>query len=325
MTRFNEYNSLFFVINLFMLCSAVRSDLNADFYKQTCPDLLKIVRKEVKDALKIEMRMAASLLRLHFVDCFVNGCDASILLDGSNSEKFATPNLNSVRGFQVVDAVKSAVESACSGVVSCADILALIARDSVLLSGGPTWKVLLGRRDGLVPNQRGANLAIPSQYDTLDTIISKFANVGLNVTDVVSLSGAHTIGQARCATFSKRLWNFFNTGGPDSTMEKDMLSDLRHVCLVNGDGNETTALDRNSNDLFDNHYYQNLLDGKGLLHSDQILFNGGDDETKSVVDNYRRKPKLFFDDFIKSMIKMGNIGPVTGSSGQIRKNCRVIN
>lgn len=72
MTRFNEYNSLFFVINLFMLCSAVRSDLNADFYKQTCPDLLKIVRKEVKDALKIEMRMAASLLRLHFVDCFVN-------------------------------------------------------------------------------------------------------------------------------------------------------------------------------------------------------------------------------------------------------------
>lgn len=137
--------------------------------------------------------------------------------------------------------------------------------------------------------------------------------------------GAHTIGQARCATFSKRLWNFFNTGGPDSTMEKDMLSDLRHVCLVNGDGNETTALDRNSNDLFDNHYYQNLLDGKGLLHSDQILFNGGDDETKSVVDNYRRKPKLFFDDFIKSMIKMGNIGPVTGSSGQIRKNCRVIN
>ncbi|CAL8998464.1 unnamed protein product [Prunus brigantina] len=316
MTRFNEYNCLFFVINLFMLCSAVRSDLNADFYKQTCPDLLKIVRKEVKDALKIEMRMAASLLRLHFVDCFVNGCDASILLDGSNSEKFATPNLNSVRGFQVVDAVKSAVESACSGVVSCADILALIARDSVLLSGGPTWKVLLGRRDGLVPNQRGANLAIPSQYDTLDTIISKFANVGLNVTDVVSLSGAHTIGQARCATFSKRLWNFFNTGGPDSTMENDMLSDLRHVCPVNGDGNEITALDRNSNDLFDNHYYQNLLDGKGLLHSDQILFNGGDDETKSAVDNYRRKPKLFFDDFIKSMIKMGNIGPVTGSKVQ---------
>lgn len=58
-----------------------------------------------------------------------------------------------------------------------------------LQSGGPTWKVLLGRRDGLVPNQRGANLAIPSQYDTLDTIISKFAKVGLNVTDVVSLSG----------------------------------------------------------------------------------------------------------------------------------------
>ncbi|CAN6693494.1 unnamed protein product [Malus baccata var. baccata] len=135
------------------------------------------------------MRMAASLLRLHFLDCFVNGCDASILWDGRNSEKFPTSNLNSARGFEVVDKVKNAVDAACSGVVSCADILALIARDSVLLVSFHLWFLKLIRRDGQVPNQRGANLAIPSQYDTLDTIISNFGNVGLNVTDVVSLSG----------------------------------------------------------------------------------------------------------------------------------------
>ncbi|CAN6555953.1 unnamed protein product [Malus baccata var. baccata] len=108
------------------------------------------------------MRMAASLLRLHFLDCFVNGCDASVLWDGRNSEKFPTSNLNSARGFEVVDKVKNAVDGACSGVVSCADILALIARDSVLLVSFHLWFLKLIRRDGQVPNQRGANLAIPS-------------------------------------------------------------------------------------------------------------------------------------------------------------------
>ncbi|KAM5582398.1 hypothetical protein ABKV19_002692, partial [Rosa sericea] len=90
--------------------------------------------------------------------------------------------------FEVIDAIKSSVESACRGVVSCADILTIAARDSVVLSGGNSWKVLLGRRDGFVANQTGANVGLPSPFDTLDAIISKFANVGLNVTDVVALS-----------------------------------------------------------------------------------------------------------------------------------------
>lgn len=63
----------------------------------------------------------------------IQGCDGSVLLDGTDGEKFALPNLNSARGFKVVDTIKSAVESACSGIVSCADILAIAARDSVLL------------------------------------------------------------------------------------------------------------------------------------------------------------------------------------------------
>jgi peroxidase len=66
----------------------------------------------------------------------VQGCDASVLLDDTSTfegEKTAAPNLNSIRGFEVIDAIKEELESACPGKVSCADILAMAARDSVVM------------------------------------------------------------------------------------------------------------------------------------------------------------------------------------------------
>ncbi|KAI3868117.1 hypothetical protein MKX03_035333 [Papaver bracteatum] len=314
-----------------MLClstmPSVKSQLTSNFYATTCPSLFQIVRREVKSAIKNEMRMAASLVRLHFHDCFVNGCDASILLDGDDGEKFAFPNINSVRGYDVVDTIKKALEDKCSGVVSCADILALAARESVLLSGGPSWKVRFGRRDGIISNQTKANLALPSPFEDVDKIISKFSDVGLNVTDVVALSGAHTIGLAKCATFSTRLVNFSGSGAPDQTMHTDMVTDLQSVCPQNGDGNKTVALDRNSTDLFDNHYFKNLLEKKGLLFSDQVLYSSDSAAatTKSIVESYSNDSQLFFLNFATSMFKMGNISPLTGTNGEIRKNCRVVN
>ena len=58
------------------------------------------------------------------------GCDASVLLDGG--EKTAPANTNSLRGFEVIDSIKTQLESSCPGVVSCADILSVAARDSVV-------------------------------------------------------------------------------------------------------------------------------------------------------------------------------------------------
>lgn len=319
-------SGILLLIFMVFLTTNVRGQLTADYYATTCPNLFQVVRKQLQSAVMTEMRMAASLLRLHFHDCFVNGCDGSILLDGSDSEKLANPNLNSVRGFEVVDTIKSAVESSCSGVVSCADILAIVARDSVVLSGGPSWRVLLGRRDGVVANQTGANANLPSPFDPLDTIISKFTKQGLNITDVVALQGAHTIGFARCASFNSRLYNFSGNGAPDNTMDTNLVSRLQTLCPQNGDGNKTTALDQNSTDLFDNHYFNNLINNKGILQSDQEMFSGdtANSTTKSIIQSYNNDPQLFFQNFVNSIIKMGNINPLTGSSGQIRSNTSLL-
>ncbi|KAG6478059.1 peroxidase N-like [Zingiber officinale] len=314
------YSSLLLLLVLLHLAAEVRPQLSSDFYAQSCPNVLKVVRRQVLNAVKTEMRMAASLLRLHFHDCFVNGCDGSILLDGSDGEKFAFPNINSARGFEVVDAIKAAVEDECGGVVSCADILAIAARDAVLLSGGPSWRVLLGRRDGLVANQSGANSNLPSPFESVAAIFQKFKDVGLDsITDVVALSGGHTIGLARCFLFRNRF------SGDDMPLESNMASELQSLCAQSSDGNATAALDRNSVDVFDKHYFTNLKGERGLLSSDQRLYSGDDAATKALVEIYSDNVALFFADFAKSMIRMGNSSPLTGSAGEIRKNCRVVN
>lgn len=71
-----------------------------------------------------------------YVSFHLQGCDGSVLLDSAGtlkSEKQSNPNRNSARGFEVVDEIKAALEKACPQTVSCADILALAARDSTVL------------------------------------------------------------------------------------------------------------------------------------------------------------------------------------------------
>lgn len=64
----------------------------------------------------------------------LQGCDASVLINSTSNnqaEKSATPNLT-LRGFDFIDRVKRLLEAECPGVVSCADTIALVARDSIV-------------------------------------------------------------------------------------------------------------------------------------------------------------------------------------------------
>ncbi|OQU78619.1 hypothetical protein SORBI_3008G010400 [Sorghum bicolor] len=167
------------------------AQLSTGFYSSSCPGLYSAVKPVVQSAIDSEKRVGASIVRLFFHDCFVQGCDASLLLDDTatfQGEKMATPNNGSVRGFEVIDAAKSAVENVCPGVVSCADILAIAARDSVVILGGPSWDVKVGRRDSTTASFSGANNNIPPPTSGLANLTSLFAAQGLSQKDMVALS-----------------------------------------------------------------------------------------------------------------------------------------
>ncbi|XVF45190.1 hypothetical protein PTKIN_Ptkin02bG0185100 [Pterospermum kingtungense] len=328
-----SYSAFLFLLGLYLFPivspfpSAYNQQLDYRFYDRSCPSLSNMVKYGVWSAYKNDTRIAASLLRLHFHDCFVNGCDASILLDDTEDfkgEKNAPPNRNSARGYEVIDNIKADVERFCPSTVSCADILTLAAREAVVLAGGPMWPVLLGRRDGITASQQAANEQLPSPIEPLQNITAKFTSKGLDLKDVVVLSGAHTIGFAQCFTFKRRLFNFQGSGKPDPTLDASALSTLQSMCpSIDSSNTNLAPLDSSSSNRFDNMYYTNLVNNIGLLESDEALMR--DPKTAAMVNSYSTNSFLFWNDFPTSMAKLGTLGVLTGNNGQIRNKCGSVN
>ncbi|XP_050244096.1 peroxidase-like isoform X2 [Quercus robur] len=238
-----------------LLLGMVSAQLSPTFYATSCPNALSTINSAVNSAVSSEKRMGASLLRLHFHDCFVN-------------------------------------------------------------ASGTNWTVQLGRRDSTTASLSAANSNIPAPTLNLSGLLSAFSNKGFTAKELVALSGSHTIGQARCTVFRTRIYN-------ETNIDSSFATSLKSNCPSTGGDNNLAPLDLTSPTSFDNAYFKNLISNKGLLHSDQQLFNGG--STDSQVNAYSSNSASFLTDFANAMVKMGNLSPLTGTSGQIRTNCRKAN
>ncbi|KAK3024382.1 hypothetical protein RJ639_043286 [Escallonia herrerae] len=253
-----SFSLMAILLVLVLLMGSSSAQLSTDFYSKTCPKVLGTVKSVVESAVSKEKRMGASLLRLHFHDCFVN-------------------------------------------------------------LGGPSWDVKLGRRDSKTASLSDANSGVlPPGNSNLSNLINRFQAKGLSAKDMVALSGSHTIGQARCVIFRTRVHN-------ETDIDASFAKTRQESCpLTPGSGDNNLApLDLQTPTAFDNNYYKNVVSLKGLLHSDQQLYSGG--STDSLVESYSKDSKTFNSDFAAAMVKMGDISPLTGSSGEIRKNCRKVN
>ncbi|XP_044469349.1 peroxidase 17 [Mangifera indica] len=309
---------------LFLLITmVVATPLRPGFYSETCPKAELIVRDVMKKAMIREPRSVASVMRFQFHDCFVNGCDASLLLDDTPTmlgEKLALSNINSLRSFEVIDEIKEALEKACPGIVSCADIVIMASRDAVSLSGGPYWEVKLGRQDSLTASQEDSDNIMPSPRSNASFLIDLFVKFNLSVKDLVALSGSHSIGQARCFSVMFRLYNQSGSGKPDPTIETKYREKLDKLCPLGGDENVTVDLDATPT-VFDNQYFKDLVAGRGFLNSDETLFTYP--ATRKYVLLFSKNQDEFFEAFAEGMVKMGDLQ--SGRAGEIRSNCRVVN
>ncbi|KAK1279124.1 Peroxidase 56 [Acorus gramineus] len=324
MRSFDLLLVLVFLVSMEGLVHGQSPSLRINFYQKTCPNAEQIAHDIVWKRVAKNNALPAKFIRMHFHDCFVRGCDGSVLLNStanSTAEKDSIPNL-SLSGFDVIDEVKSAIEKACPGIVSCSDIVALAARDSVAYQfKKPLWSVPTGRRDGTVSLASEVFTNIPSPFSNFTTLVQNFANKGLDVKDLVVLSGAHTIGIGHCNLFSNRLYNFTGKGDADPSLNAKYASFLKTKCTSQSDTTTTVPMDPTSSVSFDTHYYTILTQNKGLFQSDAALLtdkHSGNLVVKMLDSN------TFFEDFGIAMKKMGNIGVLTGNAGEIRKKCSVV-
>lgn len=299
---------------------SVGTSLSLNYYEKTCPYVDDIVNDIVKKAVAKDKTVPAALLRMHFHDCFIRGCDGSILLNsggGNKAEKDAPPN-GSLHAFYVIDVAKRVVEDRCPGVVSCADILALAARDAVVLSGGPTWSVEKGRRDGRI-SRASETTTLPTPTFNISQLQKNFYLRGLYLKDLVALLGAHTLGFSHCSSFGNRIYNFNTTHDIDPVMRPSFATRLRTICPPNNKVKNAGATMDPSPTTFDNTYYKLVLQRKALFSSDQALLTTP--FTKSLVYKFATSKKAFHQAFVKSIIKMSSLN----GGQEVRKDCKVIN
>ncbi|XP_050221395.1 peroxidase 60-like [Mercurialis annua] len=310
------------ILGLF-LASLCNCSLEVGFYRDKCgvADVETIVAGVITPQFFRDPTLVAALLRLQFHDCFVTGCDASLLLDESNSEKTAAPNVR-VRGYDIIDEAKDAVEEACPGVVSCADLIAIATRDAVFLSGGGRYEVQTGRRDGLV--SAGQNASILGPGASVTEAIEAFADKGLNATDMVLLLGAHSVGVTHCSLVEDRIYNFQGSGNPDPVMDPFLVNLLKFRCPQFSTTDNTINLDQNPFSPFfmDVSYYQNVMMHRGILQIDQEL--ALDPVTMPIVRNLANAFD-FPTRFGAAMVKLGALGVLTDKEGEIRISCRAPN
>ncbi|CAN0852490.1 Peroxidase 44 [Linum grandiflorum] len=306
--------NLLFLLKLLVALSATEASLELHFYRNSCPKAEAIVKSAMKRHFDKDPSVPAGLLRLHFHDCFIRGCDGSVLIDsrgGNRAEKEAPPNLT-LRGFEVIDDIKAKLERQCPGIVSCADVLALATRDGVALSGGSAYGLPTGRRDGTVSDVKEVHIPGPSV--SISDALTALVPLNLGLDDLTTLLGAHSIGFCHCAFFTGRLYNFRN-------MDQALVATLRAKCPRPG-LNESFNLTTDPK-VFDSSFYGKVMNQESVLHLDQQL--AFTDITRKTASLYASRPKVFRKRFAKAMVKLGSIGVLTGSAGEIRRNCRRVN
>ncbi|XP_021765150.1 peroxidase 57-like [Chenopodium quinoa] len=298
--------------------------LQVGYYQGKCSnksmDVEALISTIVEEHFLNDTSILPALLRLQFHDCFVHGCDASILIEGNATEKTAIPNLT-VRGYELIDTIKASIEEECPGIVSCADIIAVATNVVIKLGGGPEYLAQTGRRDGIISNDEDVDL--PSPTLTVQETIDVFQAKNFTAEEMVVLLGAHTVGIAHCISFEDRLYS--GTSQFDPTMDPTLREQLSETCPQGQFSNNFALLNQNPqhSGKVDNTFYNQILKQRGILSIDQALAN--DPLTKATVVQLSLNATLFNVALANAMVKLQAVDVLTGDQGEIRNVCSKFN
>nr|BAB97197.2 peroxidase 1 [Marchantia polymorpha] len=315
-----------FVVVLALFVSqapSVDAQLDQNYYVGTCPNVENLVNQWLVANVFTDPTGPAALVRLVFHDCQVNGCDGSVLLDtqpGAVSELESDANFG-IRDLRFIDSIKAAVELACPGVVSCTDILALAARDCVRLTGGPSIRIPLGRKDGRSASNLAADRQLPPSDISVPAFLSEFAQMGMTADEAVAIIGAHTIGVGHCVNVVNRLFP-----QQDPALSPLMAGQLLTQCPTPNAAflNNNTILSNDfTNFVFDNQYYRDVMNGNGLFKIDSLI--GQNPTTAGIVARFAANQNDFFGVFSRAFVKMTSFRVLTGAQGEVRRNCHRLN
>ncbi|CAK9188114.1 unnamed protein product [Ilex paraguariensis] len=253
----------------------------------------------------------------------VKSCDASLLLDTANgmeSEKTSQRSFG-LRNFESLGTIKEALERECPMTVSCADIVALSAREGVALLGGPHIEMKTGRKDSLESYATQVENYIPNHNDSMSLVLSRFQSLGIGVEGTVALLGAHSVGRVHCVNLVNRLYPTV-----DPTLDPEHAEYLKCRCPTPEAHPKKVEYVRNDLEtpmVLDNLYYKHLLSHKGLLLVDALLVS--DPSTSPFVEKMAADNGYFHDQFSTSLLMLSENNPLIGDQGEIRRNCRHVN
>ncbi|KAK7393564.1 hypothetical protein VNO78_22122 [Psophocarpus tetragonolobus] len=302
-----------------------KSQLEVNYYSRSCPKAEEIIKEQVTQLYNKHGNTAVSWVRNLFHDCMVKSCDASLLLetvrDGSVMSEQASERSFGMRNFKYVSTIKAAVEKECPLTVSCADIVALSARDAIALLGGPSIEMKTGRKDSKGSYAREVEELIPNHNDSISLVLSRFQAIGIDVEATVALLGAHSVGRVHCKNLVQRLYPTV-----DSTLDPAHAEYLKRRCPTPNPDPKAVLYSRNDLKtpmIIDNNYYKNILEHKGLLTVDEELAN--DPRTAPYVQNMANDNDYFHQHFSRAILLLSQTNPLTGDQGEIRKDCRYLN
>ncbi|CAI8602640.1 unnamed protein product [Vicia faba] len=319
-----SYSSFLFSLLLILHFTLGKSQLQVNYYSSSCPKAEEIIKQQVIDLYHEHGNTAISWVRNLFHDCVVKSCDASLLLataHGVVSEQTSERSFG-MRNFKYVDTIKAAVEKECPMIVSCADIVALSARDGIAMLGGPSnIEMKTGRKDSKESYVAVVKDLIPNHNDSISSVLSRFQDIGVDLEATVALLGAHSVGRVHCMNLVHRLYPTV-----DPTLDPTHAAYLKRRCPTPNP--DPRAVEYVRNDLktpmiIDNNYYKNILQNKGLLTLDAELAT--DPKTAPYVQKMADDNGYFNEQFSRAIVLLSENNPLVGDQGEVRKDCRFVN